>query len=198
MFQPDKVKKASVAAAGLCKWVHAMMIYDRIARVVAPKKAALAQAEGDLAAAQQGLNEKQAQLKAVMDKLQALNDQLNGAVKKKEDLLTQVSDCATKLDRAEKLMSGLGGERSRWTELSAELAETYLSVTGDTLLSSGVIAYLGAFTTGYRQKAVDSWAELMYEKRIQSTPSFSLATTLGEPTVIRFWTINKLPNDAFS
>jgi dynein heavy chain len=29
-FEPEIVKKGSVAAAGLCKWVHAMMIYDDV------------------------------------------------------------------------------------------------------------------------------------------------------------------------
>ncbi len=36
-FNPDKIRKGSVAAAGLCKWVHAMVAYDHIARLVAPK-----------------------------------------------------------------------------------------------------------------------------------------------------------------
>jgi dynein heavy chain len=182
----------------MCKWVHAMMIYDRIARVVAPKKAALAQAESDLAHAMADLAEKQAQLKNVMDKLAALDKQLQGAIQKKEDLQNQVTDCATKLQRAESLMNGLGGERVRWTELSAALGTEYLSVTGDILLSSGVIAYLGAFTTNYRTRAIDAWAELMAEKKIKSSENFSLSSTLGEPTQIRFWTINKLPNDSFS
>jgi dynein heavy chain len=198
MFQPDKVKKASVAAAGMCKWVHAMMIYDRINKVVGPKKIALAGAEADLAEAQRGLAEKQAELKGVMDKLQELDDALQGAIDKKEALQNQVADCAKKLTNAEQLMNGLGGERTRWTQLSADLAESYLSVTGDILLSSGVIAYLGAFTTSYRQQALTKWATLMGTKNIRSSKNFSLTATLGEPTQIRFWTINKLPNDSFS
>lgn len=37
------------AAEGLCKWVCAMDSYDKVAKVVAPKKAALAEAEEQLA-----------------------------------------------------------------------------------------------------------------------------------------------------
>jgi hypothetical protein len=29
-FTPDKAAKASRAAAGLCKWVHAMVVYDQV------------------------------------------------------------------------------------------------------------------------------------------------------------------------
>merc|ERR1719498_1391868 len=51
VFDPALVKKSSVAAAGLCKWVHAMVVYDKVAQGVAPKKAALVQANDVLAAA---------------------------------------------------------------------------------------------------------------------------------------------------
>lgn len=32
-FQPKNAEKASKAAAGLCKWVHAMITYDKVAKV---------------------------------------------------------------------------------------------------------------------------------------------------------------------
>jgi hypothetical protein len=42
-----------------------MDIYDRVAKVVAPKKAKLAEAEGELAVQMEKLNEKRSQLQAV-------------------------------------------------------------------------------------------------------------------------------------
>jgi dynein heavy chain, axonemal len=53
-----------------------MVVYDRVARVVGPKRAALAQAESDLAAASAELAEKQATLKELMDKLALLQQQV--------------------------------------------------------------------------------------------------------------------------
>ena len=32
-FNPSKVAKASSAAEGLCKWIQAMEVYDRVAKV---------------------------------------------------------------------------------------------------------------------------------------------------------------------
>lgn len=32
-FDPSKVAKASSAAEGLCKWIKAMEVYDRVAKV---------------------------------------------------------------------------------------------------------------------------------------------------------------------
>lgn len=56
-----------------------------------------------------------------------------------------------KLERAEKLISGLGEEKARWSTQTKELENTYSNIVGDVLLSSAVVAYLGAFTSDYRQ-----------------------------------------------
>lgn len=47
-FEPKKVLKVSKAAFGLASWVKAMDTYDRVAKVVGPKKKALGEAEAEL------------------------------------------------------------------------------------------------------------------------------------------------------
>lgn len=61
-FQPEVIKKVSTACEGLCRWVRAMEVYDRVIKVVAPKKAMLAEAEAELAAQMETLNAKRALL----------------------------------------------------------------------------------------------------------------------------------------
>jgi len=39
----------------------------------------------------------------------------------------------------------------RWSQAAKELGEKYNSLTGDVLISAGVVAYLGAFTSAFRQ-----------------------------------------------
>lgn len=56
--------------------------------------------------------------------------------------------------RAKKLIESLGGEKGRWGELAIKLKEDYKNLTGDVLISSGMIAYLGAFTAAYRTKII--------------------------------------------
>jgi len=87
----------------------------------------------------------------VTDKLQALSDEFETMTNKKKVLEDNINVCSMKLDRAEKLIGGLGGEKDRWTQNALQLGENYFNITGDVLLSAAVVAYLGAFTVKFRQ-----------------------------------------------
>ncbi|CAF1153972.1 unnamed protein product [Rotaria magnacalcarata] len=197
-FQPDKVETVSQACAGLCKWTLAMDKYDVVAKIVAPKKQALAAAEDQVAKAEAILSAKRAHLRTVQEKLAVLQKQLDENLAKKDELSKQVMDCKTKLTRAETLIGGLGGEKSRWMQAAKDLTHQYDNLIGDILLSSGVIAYLGAFTAVFRQDTANEWLKLIEEKNLPRSSSFSLVGTLGEPVVIRAWNIAGLPSDSFS
>ncbi|KAG8459256.1 hypothetical protein KFE25_014101 [Diacronema lutheri] len=197
-FTPERVAKASAAAEGMCKWILALEVYDRIAKVVAPKKEKLKIAEGEYAEAMASLQSKQAELAEVMDKLGAMKAKLAQLSTEKKNLEDKYDDCNTKLERAEKLLSGLGGEQVRWTEVAALLGPRYTNLTGDVLVSSGMIAYLGPFTVTYRQRTTDAWMKQCTEHRIPRSERFNFQETLGEPVAIRAWNAHGLPTDAFS
>lgn len=59
--------------------------------------------------------------------------------------------CEQKKERATKMIGGLGGEKDRWSAAADGLKLAYDNIVGDVLLSSGVVAYLGAFTVDFRQ-----------------------------------------------
>lgn len=65
-------------------------------------------------------------------------------------------------------------------------------------MSSGVIAYMGAFTSAFREQAISQWARLLGAKGIPCSENFRLEATLGDAVKIRSWVIDKLPNDSFS
>uniref|UniRef100_A0A672V280 Dynein axonemal heavy chain 7 n=1 Tax=Strigops habroptila TaxID=2489341 RepID=A0A672V280_STRHB len=197
-FVPEKVRNASTAAEGLCKWVIAMEFYDTVAKNVAPKKLKLNQAEGELKIAMDSLRKKQADLKEVQDKLAVLQHTLESKKQEKADLENQVDLCSKKLQRAEQLISGLGGEKTRWHETALDLGQKYTNLTGDILISSGIVAYLGAFTSSYRQMQTKKWVLLCKTRNIPCSDDFSLTNTLGEPIKIRAWNIAGLPYDMFS
>ncbi|KAJ3406762.1 Dynein heavy chain 7, axonemal [Chytriomyces hyalinus] len=197
-FKPEKVRNASSAAEGLCNWIMAMESYDKVAKVVAPKQIALAHAEAELAVTLAGLAEKRAILQAVQDRLTALNDTLDALSAKKERLEKEVKSCEEQLDRAQKLLGGLGGEKQRWTEVVVQLDGTLYNLSGDVLLSAGVVAYLGAFTKFYRTECATEWLEHCKSEGIACSDIFSLQKVLGDPIRTRAWNIAGLPSDSFS
>lgn len=69
--------------------------------------------------------------------------------------------CVVKLDRAEKLISGLGGEKERWGEAAASLHAWHNNLLGDMLLSAAVITYFGPFTTRFRIDSLVEWINLI-------------------------------------
>eukprot|EP00775_Hariotina_reticulata_P006671 gene6671-6895_t len=197
-FQPEKIEKVSRAAYGLCCWVRAMEMYDRVAKVVGPKKQALKQAEGELAVVMTALKAKQAELQVVLDKLAALGADLTEKTARKEALETEVELCKVKLDRAQKLIAGLGGEKSRWTAAAERLGKEFEQLTGNVLLAAAQIAYLGAFTSVYRSDCLHGWVQACQAMGVPCSDKFKLGAVLGDPVKVRQWNIWGLPRDDVS
>ncbi|XP_043498185.1 dynein axonemal heavy chain 7-like isoform X3 [Polistes fuscatus] len=197
-FDPEKMKKVSTACEGLCRWVIAMSEYDKIAKVIAPKKKALAEAEAVYRKALDALNLKRQQLKEVEEKLAGLEELLNQRKAEFQTMSDQVTDCEVKIKRAEELIGGLGGEYDRWSQCAQELENRYYRLTGDVIIASGVIAYLGPFTMPYRVRQVTEWIEVCTSLKVVCTKDLQLRDVLGDPVLIRDWNIFGLPSDVFS
>ena len=130
-FQPEAIKRVSTACEGLCKWVRAIEVYDRVIKVVKPKQAMLAEAEAALGAQMEALNSKRALLQEVTQQLQALNDEFAECIREKTKLEEQIAFCKQKLERAEKLLGGLSGEKNRWIETANTLGASLYNVIGE-------------------------------------------------------------------
>ncbi|EFN66875.1 Dynein heavy chain 7, axonemal [Camponotus floridanus] len=197
-FDPEKIKKVSTACEGLCRWVIAMSEYDTIAKIVAPKRQALAKAEATYRGAIEKLNLKREQLRQVQAKLLHLEEILSKRKAEFQIMSDQVTDCETKLKRAEDLIGGLGGEYARWSQTAEQLGDKYHRLTGDIIIASGVVAYLGPFTMPFRMQQISEWVNLCTNLQMICSHDFQLREVLGDPVLIRSWNIAGLPADAFS
>lgn len=86
--------------------------------------------------------------------------------------------------RAQKLIAGLGGEKSRWTAAAERLGQEYTQLTGDVLLAAAQIAYLGAFTSTYRTECLKGWVKACTAKGVPCSDRFKLAAVLGDPVKV--------------
>ncbi|EAS00969.2 dynein heavy chain (macronuclear) [Tetrahymena thermophila SB210] len=197
-LEKNVVEKAYEACGSMLAWVHAMHDYYYVNKKVKPKKIELAKAQAEVSGLESQLRIKQAELKAAMDKVDALNKDLMITKKNKEKLEKDYEECSQQLERAKILIGNLGGEKDRWGNLAEELKQQYESLTGDILVSSGIIAYLGAFTPTYRKEISQDWVHKCKEMEILGSEKFNLPKILGDPVKIRQWNIEGLPSDSFS
>lgn len=109
----------------------------------------------DMEKAQQKATRELADLKALLETLNAdlaqLNSALTAANAELSELQLQASIMEKRLTAASKLIAGLTGERDRWTGDVAALTLSGERLLGDCLLSSSFLSYLGAFTADYRK-----------------------------------------------
>ena len=106
---------------------------------------------------QEALRVKKAHLRDVVELLDDLKHRLADAEQRKEELTLEVARCSERLDRAQQLIQGLATEKRRWAATTQTLKDKSDTLVGDVLLSSGIIAYLGAFTLAFRRAAIRSW-----------------------------------------
>ena len=124
-------------------WVRAMVTYDRVAKNIEPKKEKLAGAEAALARTNEQLSRKKASLQEVLDRVAELQATLRATMSKKAELEAQAQKTVVQLERAEKLIGGLGGEKIRWRASADKLGKDMVNLVGNMMLSAGVVAYLG-------------------------------------------------------
>lgn len=197
-FDPERIRQVSTACEGLCKWVFALSEYDKVAKIVAPKRRALAIAEADYKEAMDQLALKRAQLQEVRDRLAKVEKLLKIRRAEYQAMTDEVNVCEARLRRARELIGRLGGEYTRWSDTAKELGVRYYTLTGDILIGSGIVAYLGVFTTQFRQQQIENWVQICTNLEVICTKDYELAPILGDSVMIRSWIIFGLPTDLFS
>ncbi|CAG9863129.1 unnamed protein product [Phyllotreta striolata] len=162
-FKPHVVAKASSAAEGLCKWIIAMDMYDKVAKEVAPKKEKLEKAEKEYANTMEILNQKKDEVKRIEEKLSALNALLDESNKKQLILQREVDTCNKKLISAQKLLGSLGEEQLRWTDAVKKLKKQQELLLGNVALTAGIVAYLSPLDFIARNEVTKRWHQHVIE-----------------------------------
>jgi dynein heavy chain, axonemal len=133
--------------------------YHFVALGVEPKRIKLAGAQATLDKTMAELKEAQAVLHGIEEKLGKLEADFEGAINKQKKLKEDSDMCIVKLDRANKLIGGLGGEKARWLETVAIQKVKYELLVGDSLMTAGAVSYQGPFTGVYRDQLETLWVK---------------------------------------
>ena len=195
----DNMRNVSKAGLGLLTWVAAITKYYDIARNVEPLRLKVR----DMEKAQQQATQDLADLMDLLAQLKAEISELNikyaTANNELTELQLQASLMEKRLTAASKLITGLAGERTRWTMDIGKLHERGARLVGDCLLASSFLSYLGAFTTDYRSELLSRRLfEDLHKRKVPLMEPFKLETLLTTDSTIQGWVANGLPADEHS
>ena len=154
-FNVETIKAKNLAAAGLCSFVLNIVAYYDIVTTVEPKRKALAEANTQLEEANTKLKAVMENVAELQEKLAKLTKNLGEANVSKQEAMDSVARGERKLNLAQRLTNALSSENQRWGENVLVLREGAKLLTGDVLLASAFISYIGPFTKPFRNKLMD-------------------------------------------
>ncbi|CAH8560243.1 unnamed protein product [Schistosoma turkestanicum] len=197
-FMPEIVEKTSKACKSMCMWVRALDLYAHIFRTVEPKRKRLEAANADLNVVMLKLQQKQAELASVEQKIASLQQEYDQSVSEKKKLEHRLALTSARLKRAGKLTAALADEQDRW-KLSIEKYNIQLNnVIGDVFVASACVAYYGAFTANYRENLINEWVKRCRDLNIPVSEELTLFNVLGDAYEVRQWNTQGLPRDQVS
>ena len=197
-YNLETAKKVCGNVAGLCSWTTAMAFFYTINKEVLPLKANLAVQEGRLGVAMGNLQVAQAQLDEKQRELDGVQMMYEGAVREKKTLLDAAETCRKKMKAATALISGLKGEKERWTQQSKEFQQQVGQLVGDALLATAFLSYSGPFNQEFRIHLMKGWRVELQRHGIPFTDDLNVASLLVDGATVGEWNLEGLPNDDLS
>ncbi len=155
-FNVETIKTKNQAAAGLCSFVLNIVQYYDIVVTVEPKRKALSEANVQLSEANAKLEAVMKNVAELEEKLAKLSDELRKANNSKQEAMDAVAKGERKLNLAQRLTNALSSENERWAENVLLLQENAKLLTGDVLIASAFISYIGPFTKPFRLQLMDN------------------------------------------
>nr|XP_043889840.1 dynein axonemal heavy chain 5 isoform X3 [Solea senegalensis] len=197
-YDIETVIKACGNMAGLASWTKSMATYFSINKEVLPLKANLAVQESRLAKANVYLQKAQAELDVKQAELDAVQAEYDKVLMKKQTLQEDAERCRHKMQTASSLISGLAGEKERWTQQSKEFAAQTKRLVGDILLATAFLSYSGPFNQQFRNHLLSDWQRELQQRCIPFCNNLNLIELLADAPTVSEWNLQGLPSDDLS
>lgn len=195
----QRMEEISSAGAGLLTFVLAIVGYCNVARQIAPKRAAVASLEKNLAMSKNEFNKITKELKHLAEELSTLQKQFHTAKAEQFELKTMAEVMERRLIAADKLISGLGSERIRWSAELERLKAERVQLLGDCLLLSGFSSYTGAFNWELRNELIyNRWITDLTTRNVPISENFKVEKLLATDVELSKWAQEGLPADELS
>ncbi|TPX78384.1 hypothetical protein CcCBS67573_g00352 [Chytriomyces confervae] len=195
----ERMKEISSAGSGLLKFVLAVVGYCNVAKLIAPKRQAVAALEKNLALSKNEFDKITRELKRLNEELSNLQQNFHQAKSEQAELKEMAEVMERRLRAADKLISGLGSEQIRWAKDLELLKEQRVQLLGDCLLVSGFLSYTGAFNWELRNELIyKRWMVDLAARDVPISTSFRVERILVTDVEMSKWAQEGLPADELS
>uniref|UniRef100_A0A674F0T2 Dynein axonemal heavy chain 17 n=1 Tax=Salmo trutta TaxID=8032 RepID=A0A674F0T2_SALTR len=200
-FEPEYIRSKSLAAAGLCSWCINIVMFYEVYCDVEPKRQTLAQANAELAAALDKLSIIKTKINQLNANLAKLTSEFEKATSDKLRCQQEADATNQTISLANRLVGGLASEKVRWSESVAQFKIQEKTLSGDVMLISAFVSYVGYFTKKYRIELMDKyWLPYLKELKvpIPITEGLDPLMLLTDDADIAAWSNQGLPSDRMS
>ncbi|KAH0787434.1 dynein heavy chain 2, axonemal [Histomonas meleagridis] len=197
-LNPKIAANSSRAGALLAEWINAMYKFGVIYQDVHPLQEEVSRIQAEYDEKKREMQIKQDRLKQLRLELEMLRKQREEVNATREKLQNEAQETEIRLERANHLINGLIGERTRWEETIKNFDQLTKWLPGDCFLSSAFLCYSGPFPSDYRQSLMQKWKKYIRTQKIIFNPNFNVSTFLNEPIDIQNWHVYGLSQDEFS
>jgi len=109
------------------------------------------------------------EFKALADKLAELEETYKKTTSEMAAYKAELHNLQVKIDRGDKLITGLAGEKTRWEATLIELDDQYEKLIGDCILAAAFMSYCGPFPSEYRDSLIANWVSQVELHKIPFT-----------------------------
>ena len=132
------------------------------------------------------------------EKLQSLQSLLKKNTDEMEAYKADLEQLQAKIERGDKLITGLADEKTRWEASLITLDEQYSNLVGDAALSAAFMSLCGPFPADYREEMNALWLKKIRSMSIPHDGQFQFCSFLGTNAQTKKWQQDGLPIDNFS
>ncbi|CAF1186132.1 unnamed protein product [Adineta steineri] len=200
-FNPDAIRRVSLAAAGLCAWAINIVQYYRVYCEVEPKRLAAEEATEQLRQTEDQFNATQAKLARLQTALQTLKDQFQAAQNEKDECQRAADQTSYTINLANRLVGGLASEKERWTNTIQQFQILGKFLPGNVLITTAYLSYVGYFTKYYREELLyRRWMPFLKNLKvpIPVTDNLDPLSMLIDDADMAAWNNEGLPADRMS
>lgn len=194
----DEMQTISKAGFGLLKFVQAVLKYCDTYREVKPKQDRVEFLQGDLEGKAKVLEYLRLEVEGLEQELGTLNKKYENSLTLRMKYSDELEISEKRLNAADRLVTGLMSEKTRWLEELDKLAEEKDNIIGTCLLSASFLAYSGTFSWDFRKVMIGAWLDDIVGRDIPVTTPFQIQHYLSDDVEISAWSSEGLPPDELS